>query len=316
MSDPLITIMIPTYNQPQTLKEAIESARNQTYGNIEIVISDDASPDKDVSKLLQQYEKLSSITINRNPSNIGRVANYHSLLYKHANGVWIVNLDGDDYFQDPSFIEKAVSLAKENPSLVMISGRCLELTPDGKIEPHQENSGESRTLSPTEAYTALYDKKYLPFHGSTLYKRDLAREIGFYKSDTITSDFQSLLKFIQAGDIGVVKSQAVVHRTHESNASVDMSVEELIDNAGVFFAPLDDTGNVPSQVSCNFLRGWVQNYAYREGRAIAYRILKKFKDNTGYRAYLRAISRYSKKVAFKIMIQPKNILKYLHNALA
>jgi len=315
MSQPLVTVMIPTYNQQDTLGIAIESALKQTYKNIEIVVSDDASPIAEVAALLSRYKNAAGIKIYKNSRNIGRVANYHASLYERASGEWIVNLDGDDFFYDPSFIEKAVALAGTHPSLVMISGQCIELMPDGTMRLHSENAGKSRVMSPVEAYGAIYDKQYLPFHGSTLYRRNVSQAIGFYASDTITSDFQSLLKLIQAGDVGIVASEAVVHRTHDSNASVNMTVEEWIDNAGVFFAPLDDIGCVESLVSADFLREWVNKYSYREGRSIAYAILKKHGSNQGYREYVETIRKYSPEVAFKILCQPKNILRYLSNAL-
>lgn len=297
------------------LEDAIESARNQTYGNLEIIVSDDASPSVEVGQLLKRYENTDSVHIYRNSKNVGRVVNYRTTLYERAKGDWVVNLDGDDYFKDPAFIEKAMGIAETDPLLVMVSGRCVELMPDGNTVLHQENSGNSRVLSSMDAYEALYAREYLPFHGATLYRRSVAKAIGFYTSDTITSDFHSLLKLIQAGNVGIVESEAVVHRTHDSNASVDMSIDDWIDNAGVFFAPLDGTGAVVPQASGNFLRDWTGRYAYREGRAIAYNILKKHGSNHGYRAYLRAMNKHSRKVARKILFQPKNITKYIKNML-
>ncbi|MBD0261856.1 MAG: glycosyltransferase family 2 protein, partial [Tolypothrix sp. Co-bin9] len=41
----LVSVIIPTYNRPKYLKQAIESAIKQTYKNIEIIVSDDCSPE-------------------------------------------------------------------------------------------------------------------------------------------------------------------------------------------------------------------------------------------------------------------------------
>jgi glycosyltransferase involved in cell wall biosynthesis len=41
----LVSVIIPTYNRPKYLKQAIESAVKQTYKNIEIIVSDDCSPE-------------------------------------------------------------------------------------------------------------------------------------------------------------------------------------------------------------------------------------------------------------------------------
>lgn len=39
---------------------------------------------------------------------MGRVRNYHNILYTHATGDWVVNLDGDDYYVDKTFISTAI----------------------------------------------------------------------------------------------------------------------------------------------------------------------------------------------------------------
>ena len=50
----LVTILIPTYNRPQYLKFALESVLNQTYQNLEIVISDN-SPNDETESMLQSF---------------------------------------------------------------------------------------------------------------------------------------------------------------------------------------------------------------------------------------------------------------------
>ena len=51
---PLVSILIPAYNQVQHLENALISALNQTYTNIEIIICDDSTTD-DVEKLINHY---------------------------------------------------------------------------------------------------------------------------------------------------------------------------------------------------------------------------------------------------------------------
>lgn len=114
MRNPLVSIMIPTYNQSKYLEEAIESALAQTYRPLEIIVSDDGSTQKDVSKILNKYKSHQNISIYINDRNLGRVKNYRTTLYERTAGKWVINLDGDDYFYDPGFIEKAMSLVEKN----------------------------------------------------------------------------------------------------------------------------------------------------------------------------------------------------------
>ena len=55
MKNPLVSILIPTYNQPEYFRQALESALNQTYPNIEIIVSDDSTDDR-VEKVASEYK--------------------------------------------------------------------------------------------------------------------------------------------------------------------------------------------------------------------------------------------------------------------
>ena len=77
---PKVSIMIPVYNQEDYIANTIQSALNQNYNNIEIIISDDASTDN-TSQIIKDFLPNQKIKYFRNQVNIGRVKNYRKLLY-------------------------------------------------------------------------------------------------------------------------------------------------------------------------------------------------------------------------------------------
>ena len=111
-----VTIMIPTYNQASFIKKSVNSALSQSYPNLEILVGDDASTDSTVSII----KKINDPRIKyiKNSKNLGRVNNYKNLLYEHASGDYILNLDGDDYYTDKNFVSDAISIIKKNRELV------------------------------------------------------------------------------------------------------------------------------------------------------------------------------------------------------
>ena len=90
---PLVSIMIPTYNRAMRLKCAVESALNQTYPKIEILISNNSSSDETGSYLKQINNQI--ITSFHQEKNIGLINNWNFLLDKAA-GEYCLMLSDDD----------------------------------------------------------------------------------------------------------------------------------------------------------------------------------------------------------------------------
>ena len=118
-NNPLISICIPTYNGKEHIKECIYSAINQTYENIEIIISDDNSQDDTINistTILGETNIDYKIIIN----NLSRgVADNWNNALKNSSGQYIKMLFQDDCLY-PDCIEKMVSLAKKHTELGLI----------------------------------------------------------------------------------------------------------------------------------------------------------------------------------------------------
>ncbi|WP_053818569.1 glycosyltransferase [Clostridium sporogenes] len=96
---PLVSILIPTYNRPQYFREALESALNQTYRNIEIIIGDDSTNDETQKLIMKNYiNKYSNIKYYHNGKNLGQFDN-DLKLYDMAKGQFINYLMDDDLFE-------------------------------------------------------------------------------------------------------------------------------------------------------------------------------------------------------------------------
>lgn len=119
MSDslPLVSILISSYQQRDFLEKAIESALNQSYPNIEIIIGDDASSDGSV-ELIRSFSKKFSKKIMGlyHPQNIGVINNYNSLL-SASSGKYVMRLDGDDLLL-PENVSRQVKLLEANPHII------------------------------------------------------------------------------------------------------------------------------------------------------------------------------------------------------
>ncbi len=115
-----VSIIIPCYNQAEYVAEAIESALNQTYKNIEIVVINDASKDNSSEVIRSYVNKHSNIIFLDEKDNKG-VVKSRNLAISQCSGVYILPVDADDKI-DPTFCEKSVKiLDKDNDIRIVYS---------------------------------------------------------------------------------------------------------------------------------------------------------------------------------------------------
>jgi teichuronic acid biosynthesis glycosyltransferase TuaG len=95
-NNPLVSVLIPSYNSALYLDESIESILNQTYANWELIITDDCSTDNSVEVAKKYSSKDERIKVVENKKNRGISGNMNEGL-KHCKGKYIGILDADDW---------------------------------------------------------------------------------------------------------------------------------------------------------------------------------------------------------------------------
>jgi len=217
--------MIPTYNQSSFLERAIESALAQTYQNLEVLVGDDASTDGTAEIVAKIHSRRFSYV--RNSQNLGRTENYRRLLYVHASGDYIVNLDGDDYYTDKDFITKAIRVFELDSKAVMVVASTRKL---GLGFDHCAKLPQTRCLSGMQILRSLPNHSYLLTHMATVYRRRLALDLDFYRSVAISSDWESLYRLALRGTVRYLDSSVGVWRIHGSNETRSPDASKQMEN--------------------------------------------------------------------------------------
>jgi glycosyltransferase involved in cell wall biosynthesis len=105
--NPLVSVGLPCYNRPESLKRAIECILNQTYTNLEIIISNDASPNPVIKPMLDEYAKRDQhIRLFHQPVDLQCYGNYDFVL-SQATGEYFMYAQDDDLWE-PDCIELLV----------------------------------------------------------------------------------------------------------------------------------------------------------------------------------------------------------------
>lgn len=133
-NNPLISIVIPNYNNVEYLQECLESCLEQTYPNIELVIVDDTSTDSSV-EVIKLYQRADErVRLIQNESNLGVTKTRHKGIVA-ANGTWVTTLDSDDYLLSKDKIDKELQIIRKSdwdPLIVAYSG-IARVDASGKI---------------------------------------------------------------------------------------------------------------------------------------------------------------------------------------
>lgn len=119
--EPLVSATIITYNRPKLLVKAVNSIINQTYKNLEIIISDNCSEDPEVEKVCRELAaKDSRIRYYRQEKNLGIIGNW-KFVEQHSTGEYITGISDDDWISE-NFIEECIKFFLEHPDYTFVSG--------------------------------------------------------------------------------------------------------------------------------------------------------------------------------------------------
>ena len=126
ISTPLVTAVIPTRNRPQLLLRAVESALQQTYRNLEVVVVIDGSDPATTTALETiKDERLRVLALEQSVGG----SDARNLGVQHARGEWIAFLDDDDEWLPHKIDEQIHAAMASSHSSPLICSQCLVKTP-------------------------------------------------------------------------------------------------------------------------------------------------------------------------------------------
>lgn len=114
----LVSIIIPVYNAEKYILEAIESALNQTYRNIEIICVDDCSTDNSVDVIkgiIFRHQNVQLFELSENSKT--SVTRNHAI--ENSSGRYILPLDADDKIH-PEYVEKAINSFEKDQNIAVV----------------------------------------------------------------------------------------------------------------------------------------------------------------------------------------------------
>lgn len=235
ISPPKVTIAIPTFNRVGFLKQALDSALSQTFVNLEVVVSDNASTDG-TAQMLASYSDRRLVLL-RQDVNIGMVPNWNACL-SAASGEYFLLLSDDDVLERTA-IEEMLSgfqidnnemtdqqwSSDENIGAVFCNARVIDgnnnVVGYGKKSPRDE-----------EAFlTILYffRNERATYPCSILLRTCDIREVGAYDANELTliADAHAwILCALRRGKIRFLDVYLTNYRVHTMSVTTNSNIDE------------------------------------------------------------------------------------------
>lgn len=228
---PKVSVCIPTYNRANILPYAVNSVLAQTYGDFELLLCDDASPDHTAEVVAQWNDPR--IRYIRHPQNLKRSRNMRAG-YEAAVGEYFLKFDDDDALT-PEFLAKTVAVLDRQPQVDFV---C---TDHWVINAHNQ-----RDEAATQANSAKWGKDRLgdgmiadlvteTFEhqslqvGSTLFRKACLEAVDFMRFEADgCEDFDLLVRLALAGKVGYfIPERLMEYRFHGGQTSLRQDIHFL-----------------------------------------------------------------------------------------
>lgn len=210
---PRISVCIPTFNNALLVQEAIRSALDQDYPNLEVIVVDNASTDNTLTNLetlKQTHPRGEALHYHANPTNIGMTGNFRRVL-ELATGKYVTFVSSDDLLY-PGALTALVGALEAHPEATFAFTQVAYIG---------ERQGQTRhqfpAVMPGRAFLnrSLGEARNFAFLCSATLRRDLGTEIGI--SELFFFDWFLWLQLALRGDVCFVDQTLGAHRYHAAN---------------------------------------------------------------------------------------------------
>ena len=245
ISRPLVSIVITSFNRGHLIENAIQSAIDQDYENLEIVISDNCSYDN-TKEVVKKFLDNPKIHFFQNEDNIGMIENFKHSSFTLANGELISFISSDDFLINPSFISDAVDKFNSYPNIGIVHSCNLSTDTSGSnfAQDHsyifyKNTFYQADYVSGREVFN-LYPKCHSISLGGSVFKRDDLKQIQPFIEGIYSFDVCLSLQLIQKYNVCFIDKDTYVVRRHGENyTSTINDAETYIKNVRYIDIPFE-----------------------------------------------------------------------------
>lgn len=217
MNDPLVSVIIPTYNRSRLLRETVDSVLAQTYPNIECVVVDDGSTD-DTPAVMAAY--AGRIVYIRTENQGGTKARNTGIAA--ARGKFLNFLDHDDLLL-PEKIARQMEILRSRPKIGLVHCGYYRMDKDGRYLDIVNHLPEG------DVRTEIVQGCFM-WSGAPLVRRQVIEEVGVFDPSVYSSDQDLWLRIALAGyEFGCAQEPLGAYRILPGSSMEEVSLTERLD---------------------------------------------------------------------------------------
>jgi len=215
--NPLISVIIPTYNRGWIIKEAIDSVLSQDYVNFELIVVDDGSTDI-THEILNSYQK--DITVLRQNNQGVSAARNRGLAA--ASGRFIAFLDSDDFWL-PQKLSRQVDFFHSNPDALICQTEEIWIRNNVRVNPKKRHKKPSGMIFEPSLSLCLVSPS------AVMIKRSLFEEVGLF-DETLPAceDYDLWLRISCRHPVHLIDTPLIIKRGgHDDQLSASPGLDKF-----------------------------------------------------------------------------------------
>lgn len=246
---PLVSVIIPTYNNGQFIKEAIDSALSQTYSETEIIVIDDGSTDN-TRKIVEKYKDRVKYLYKENSGS----ASARNMGIRESSGKFIAFLDSDDVWEDKKLEEQVRALQNNQEAALIYCGK-LWVGEDGNPIKHEFTQHE---FPEGWIFEKLFEANYISSASCVVARKDAILLVGGFNESPVfrnAQDYELWLRITARYRCLSISKALVLYRRHAGNvtkrteASIRGHLAALNSAVNLFLDKEVDVRNYSGQVN-------------------------------------------------------------------
>ncbi len=218
---PLVTFALFAYNQERFIQQAVDAAFSQTYSPLEIILSDDCSPDATfqiMEKAVAEYTGVHNIILNRNERNLG-IGGHINRVVKLCSGIIIVAAAGDDISLPERTEEIYFAYKRSNSTAKLIYSDGYLINSSGEIYStlKEKKIKNKRKWDEDISLEKIIDGIYIPPGCTHAWSREIFNIFGDIRTPLTCEDCVLPFRGAMIGKFSYIDKCLVKYRQHSNH---------------------------------------------------------------------------------------------------